>query len=384
MIIRRAYKFQLKTRGGQTDKLSQFAGCCRLIWNKALGIQKERLERDESALSYGRMAAELAKWKKEQPFLAKVHSQPLQQSLMDLDRALEGAFRKTKGFPKFKKRGKHDSFRFPQGTKLDGDKIYLPKIGWFRFRKSREVEGTVKNVTVSKTLDKWYVSIQVEREVLEPVHPSKTEAGIDLGVVRFATISDGTVVEPINIFRELEPKLAREQRKLARKRKGSKNWRKQKLKVQRVHNRIANARRDFLHKSTTAIAKNHGVIAMEDLKIKNMSRSAKGTVDKPGTNVAAKSGLNKSICDQGWYEFQRQITYKQQWLGGVVVFVNAKNTSRRCSRCDHVAAENRPTQALFQCQSCSYSENADLNAANNILAAGLSAIACGEIEQDAA
>jgi len=167
--------------------------------------------------------------------------------MKDLDRALQEAFNSTKGFPKFKKKFKHDSFRFPQGTKLDGDKIYLPKIGWVRFRKSREIEGTIKNVTVSKTLDKWYVSIQTESEVSEPVHPSKTVVGIDLGVVRFATFSDGTIIQPINIFRMLEPKLASEQRKLARKIKLSNNWIKQKTKIQKLHHKIANVRLDFLH-----------------------------------------------------------------------------------------------------------------------------------------
>lgn len=344
-------------------------------------MQKERLDRGERVLRYGQISAELPKWKQELPFLAEVHSQPLQQSLMDLDRALQDAFCKTKGFPKFKKKFQHDSFRYPQGTKLDGDKIYLPKIGWFEFRKSREIEGTIKNVTVSKTINKWYVSVQVEFEVPEPVHPSNTQVGIDMGVIRFATMSDGTVIQPISIFRKLEPKLAKEQRKLARKIKFSNKWKKQKTKIQKVHHRIASVRGDFLHKTTTEIAKNHGTIAMEDLKVKNMSKSAKGSIDEPGTNVAAKSGLNKSITDQGWYEFKRQLTYKQQWSGGKVVLVNPMNSSRTCSRCNHCAAENRRSQALFQCQRCGYCDNADLNAAKNILAAGQAVLAHGNIRQ---
>jgi len=129
MIIRRAYKFQLKTTGRQNDQLNRFAGCRRFVWNKALSIQKARLDQKEKVLTYGQMAAELVKWKKELSFLKEVHSQPLQQVLMDLDRALKDFFKKTKGSPEFKKRDKHDSFRFPQGTKLDNDKIFLPKIG---------------------------------------------------------------------------------------------------------------------------------------------------------------------------------------------------------------------------------------------------------------
>lgn len=178
-------------------------------------MQKKHFSRGERVITYRNTTAELTKWKKDHAFLTEVHSQPLQQSLRDLDRAWQGAFRKTTGLPKFKKKGVHDSFRFPQGVKLDGDRIYLPKIGWLRFRKSREIEGVIKNVTVSKSIEKWYVSIQVEVEVSEPVHPSKSEVGIDLGVVRLATISDGTIIEPINSFRKFETKLANEQRKLA-------------------------------------------------------------------------------------------------------------------------------------------------------------------------
>ncbi len=321
---------------------------------------------------------------KELLFLGVVHSQPLQQVLMDLDRALKDSFKKVKAFPKFKKKGKQDSFRFPQGVKIDNDQIYLPKMGWFKFRKSRDIEGTIKNVTISKTAGKWYVSIQVEADIAEPVHPGKSAVGIDMGVTRFATMSDGSVLEPINSFRRWETRLAREQRNLARKAKFSSNWKKQKAKIQRIHSTIAQVRNDFLHKSTSKISKSHAIVILEDLKVSNMSRSAKGTVGKPGTNVAAKSGLNKSILDQGWYEFRRQLTYKEQWLGGKVILINPANTSRACSMCNHIASENRQTQAEFQCVSCGHSENADFNAAKNILAAGRAVLACGNIRQAAA
>jgi putative transposase len=135
MIIRRGYRFQLKTNGQQADLLNRFAGCCRMVWNKALSLQKEKLSRGDKALRYVQATAELTKWKQDQPFLKEVHSQPLQQSLKDLDHALQNAFKKIHAFPKFKKKGEHDSFRFPQGVKLVGDKVYLPKIGWLKFRK---------------------------------------------------------------------------------------------------------------------------------------------------------------------------------------------------------------------------------------------------------
>ncbi|WP_459947922.1 RNA-guided endonuclease InsQ/TnpB family protein, partial [Desulfocastanea catecholica] len=197
-----------------------------------------------------------------------------------LDQALREAFDKKnpKRFPRFKKKGKDtDSFRYPQGFKLDGNRVFLPKIGWVRFIKSREIEGTPRNITVSRRGDHWYVSIQTEREIPEPVHPSAFAVGIDMGIARFATMSDGSFLEPLNSFKKLEMKLAKEQRKLARKVKFSANWQKQKKKITRLHIRIADTRNDYLHKSSTTISKNHAIVYVEDLKIRNMSRSAAGT-----------------------------------------------------------------------------------------------------------
>jgi putative transposase len=384
MLIRRAYKFQLKTNTRQVEQLSRFAGCCRLVWNKALALQKEKLDQKIKVLAYVECAAELVAWKTELKFLEEVHSQPLQQTLKDLDRAIKEAFKGTKGFPKFKKKGQQDSFRYPQGIKVSNDQIYLPKIGWFKFRKSREIEGLIKNAIVSRSAGKWYVSIQAEREVAQPVHPAKSAIGIDMGVRKFAVMSDGAVLESINSFKKWEVKLSHELRKLSRKTKFSSNWRKQKAKIQRIHSTIVHVRNDFLHKSTSSISKNHAIVVLEHLKVSNMSRSAKGTVEEPGTNVAAKAGLNKSILDQGWYEFRRQLTYKEQWLGGNVILINPANTSQACSKCNHIAAENRYSQAQFKCVSCGYCENADLNAAKNILAAGRAVLACGGIRQNAA
>ena len=176
----------------------------------------------------------------------------------------------------------------------------------------------------------------------------------------------------------LERKLVRAQRKLARRVKFSSNWNKQKRKIQKTHNKIANVRKDFLHKVTSKISKNHAIVILEDLKIRNMSGSAKGTLEKPGKNVAAKAGLNKAILDQGWFEFQRQLTYKEQWMGGQVILINPVNTSRTCSVCNHVARESRKSQEIFECVSCGHRDNADVKAARNIFAAGRAVLACGD------
>jgi len=185
-------------------------------------------------------------------------------------------------------------------------RIFLPKLGWMRLRLSREVLGTIKNATVSLNAGKWYVSIQTEREVAQPVPAASTAIGIDMGITRFATLSDGTFYAPLNSFKKQEQRLARYQRRMSRKVKFSKNWLKAKRRVQNTHTRISNARRDYLHKTSTTISQNHAFVCIEDLQVRNMSRSAAGDTEKPGKNVRAKSGLNKAILDQGWFEFRRQ------------------------------------------------------------------------------
>ena len=268
----------------------------------------------------------------------------------------------------------------PMGLQ-ENSRIFLPKLGWMRYRNSRQVTGVVKNVTVSQSCGKWYISIQTESEVSTPVHPSASMVGLDAGVAKLATLSDGTVFEPVNSFQKNQKTLARLQRQLSRKVKFSNNWQKQKRKIQRLHSCIANIRRDYLHKVTTTVSKNHAMIVIEDLKVSNMSKSAAGTVSQPGRNVRAKSGLNRTILDQGWYEMRRQLEYKQLWRGGQVLAVPPAYTSQRCACCGHTAKENRLSQSQFRCQVCGYTANADVNGARNILAAGHAVLACGEMVQ---
>ena len=374
--------------------MRRFAGCCRFVWNKALALEKETYEQDGKRHGYNNLAGLLRDWKKSEDtaFLADAHSQILQQSLKDLDRAYVNFFQKRAGYPRFKKRGEQDSFRYPQGFKLDepNSRIFLPKIGWIRYRKSRDVQGVPKQVTVSWSAGKWYVSIQTERVVVDLVHPSQTSVGIDMGIARFATLSDGTHVEALNSFRKHEMKLARLQRKLSKKQKLSSNWQKQKRKLQKHHRKIANVRKDFLHKISTTISKNHAMVVMEDLQIKNivavdactphsgyrhgpsahplgrMSRSASGSIEQPGRNVSAKRGLNKAILDQGWFEFRRQLTYKLAWRGGKLIVVPPQYTSQTCSHCGYTDKANRKTQAQFTCVVCGFEANADYSVAVDV------------------
>lgn len=377
-----AFRYELMPTGEQQRQMRRFAGSCRFVFNKALALQKERYEQGEKKLGYAGLCKLLTEWRNgpETPWLADAPVHPLQQTLKDLERAYANFFAKRADFPRFKKKGQSDSFRYPdpKQIKLDqaNSRIFLPKLGWVRYRNSREVLGTVKNVTVSQSCGKWFVSIQTEREIQAPVPKATSAVGIDMGVTRFATLSDGTFYAPLNSFKRHEDRLRRAQQAMSRKTKFSNNWKKAKARVQKIHARIGNVRRDYLHKATTTISQNHAMVCIEDLQVRNMSRSAAGTTENPGKNVRAKSGLNKAILDQGWFEFRRQLDYKLAWTGGHLIVVPPQNTSRTCPACGHVSADNRQTQARFLCVECGFEENADLVGAINILRAGHARCAC--------
>ena len=384
MLRLQAFKFELMPDGQQQRDMRRFAGSCRFVYNKALALQKANYEAGGKFIGYVAMAKHLTEWRNstETPWLKDAPVHPLQHALKDLERAYKNFFAKRADFPRFKRKGLGESFRYPDAKQFEIDqangRIKLPKLGWVRYRNSRDVLGTPKNITVSQSAGKWYASIQTEREVEQPVPNATTAIGIDMGVVRFATLSDGTYYAPLNSFKKHEARLRRYQRAMSRKKKFSNNWKKAKTKVQKIHVQIGNARRDFLHKTTTTISKNHAMVAVEDLQIRNMSRSSKGSAEVPGKKVRQKSGLNKSILDQGWFEFRRQLDYKLGWNGGLLVAVPPHNTSRTCPACEHVAADNRKTQARFECVECGYHNNADHVGAMNILARGHRVAACGE------
>jgi putative transposase len=384
MNRQQAYKFELRPTGEQQRQMHRFAGSCRFVYNKALALQQANHASGNKYISYARMTGNLPVWKREagQEWLADAPSQPLQQTLKDLDRAYTNFFAKRADFPKFKKKGVSESFRYPDPKqfKLDqpNGRVFLPKLGWMRLRLSRPVLGELRNVTVSQSCGKWFVSIQTEREVEQPVPTTTTAIGLDVGIARFATMSDATFVAPLNSFKKHEVRLAKYQRRMSRKVRFSNNWKKARARIQKIHSRIANARRDFLHKTSTAISQNHALVCIEDLQVRNMSRSAKGNVEQPGRKVAQKAGLNKAILDQGWAEFRRQLDYKVNWAGGTLLSLPAHHTSQTCPCCGHVSKENRLTQAKFLCVDCGYENHADVVGAINILERGHRLLACGE------
>jgi putative transposase len=377
-----AFKFWLRPTPEQAQALIGYVGTCRFVYNKALDLHVKNHKDGKPHLSAFDMQLLLPKWKKELPWMKQTPSQALQQSLKNLSRAYINFFEGRAKFPRHRKRGRHMSMTLPQGFVIDekNHRIRIPKLGWIRMRNHRPIVGNPKNITISLKSGRWYVCIQTEISAPDPVCLSDKAIGIDLGVRRFAAFSDGKYVDPANSFKSKALKLKKAQRVLSRRVKFSKNWFKALRRVQKINAHIANIRRDFIHKLSSTISKNHALVVIEDLKIRNMSRSAKGTLAEPGKNVKAKIGLNRSILDQGWGEFRRQLEYKLAWNGGQLIAVPAHNTSRTCPACGHVSKENRKTQAKFACVSCGYSGNADHVGAINILARGHRVTACGQGE----
>ncbi len=378
-----AFKFELQPDGELERDMFRISGACRFVFNKALALQKENHEAEHPFISYVSMAKQLTQWRNSQetPWLKEAPCHPLQHALKDLDKAFKNLFAKRADFPRFKRKGTHIGFRFPDPTQIKLDqansRIFLPKLGWIRYRKSREVLGELRNVTVTKSGKKWFISIQTERTVI-PNRTATTAIGIDVGITRFATFSDGSYVAPLNSFKKHQLRLRRYQRRLSKKVKFSSNWKKEKVKVQKVHIDIANARKDFLHKITTTISKNHALVCVEDLQVKRMSKTAAGTIEQPGKGVRQKSCLNRSILDQSWAMFRSQLEYKLQLNGGMLLAVAPHNTSRSCPACHHVSEYNRKTQSKFECVHCRYKNHADAVGAINVVERGLRLLACGE------
>jgi putative transposase len=270
--------------------------------------------------------------------------------------------------PGFKKRGDRDSFRIvgAAAQKTEANRVWLPKFGWLHFRVSRPWQGTVKSVTFRRRAGKWYVSFLTECEVAEPVKRQGDWLGIDVGIAKYATLSTGKHMPSVYALRHACQRLTKLSRKLQRATKGSYRRRRTKMRLAACHAQIANKRADHAHKVSSEIVTKHGRVRMEDLRLVNMMKSAKGTIDEPGKNVAQKRGLSRHLADQGLRQLRTFIEYKLAWSGGSFEAVDPKYTSQKCHVCKHVARENRVSQASFACVACGHKDHEDVNAAKNI------------------
>jgi putative transposase len=373
----KAYQYQLRLKGSQQASFKRWSGALRWLWNKAIGEQQAHRARGEKYANYAQMCKWLTVLRGEPAtaWLAEGPLHPQQQLLKRLDAAYQRFFKKAGGYPKFKRYGDDPGMRFPDAKQVAYDptneRIKLPKVGWVRLRLSRPIEVTIRNVSVRREGARWYASIQTLQGDVAPSGDLKPTIGLDLGINVFAAGSNGLKIEPLNAYKLHQCRLRRYQRSVSRKVKGSSNRKKAIQKLGNLHRKIARMRSDWLNKLTTVLVNDHPVIALEDLKVSNMSRSAKGTAEEPGKRVRQKARLNRGILDQAWGEFARQLQYKAQALGGAVVYVNPAYSSQGCNVCGHVDKANRKTQESFLCMACGHAENADIHAAKNILQRGL-------------
>lgn len=381
------FKTQLKLTNTQRSQLARHAGTARHAWNWGLALTKQILDHNrakpEEKIKFP-SAIDLHKWlvalvKPENLWYYEVSKCAPQYALMHLREAWDRCFKRVSGVPRFKKKGRHDSFSLDGSIKLEHFKIKVPIIGWLKTYERLPQTFTPKSVTISRHADRWFISFKVE---VDPTITDKalSHVGVDLGITTLATLSTGEVFLGAKSYKRYEKKLARLQYLLRKKQigeaatcdppchggsiGGSANYRKAQLKIARLHRRIANIRKDILHKLTTYISKNHAVIGLENLNVSGMMANRK---------------LAKAIGDMGFYEFRRQLEYKSQLYGSQVVFVDRFfPSSKTCSKCSAVKKSLSLSERTFRCDECGFTCDRDLNASINLEKAVSSTVsACG-------
>lgn len=385
MLARQAIRIRLLPDAQQCALMERIAGCCRAISNLALD-QRRWFARPGRSICYASQAAEIGALKEAFPWFSEAPYHCLQQALVDLETAYKNFWSGRASAPKPRKRGQDDSFRFPDPTQitLSGnlrvpDKkrtrsikqsmLSLPKLGAMRCVLHRAIPADAKllSVTVAREAGHWVASVMLEREVARPADRSTDPVvGIDLGVVQPIVLSTGQQYDLPRASAGDAEHLARLQQRVARKVKGSNNRRKAIKRLAAFKAHQARRRQDAMEKVTTDIAKNHGVVAMEDLRVRNMTASARGTVEEPGKNVAQKAGLNRAILDVAPGAIRVRLGQKLAAAGGVQLLVPAAHTSQRCNACGHINAGNRPSRDVFRCLACGHEADADANASCNI------------------
>ncbi len=369
--MKRAYRFRFYPTPEQESILNRTFGCVRVVWNHMLAERHRRWHVEGQSTSYVDANAELTAFKQrpDVAFLNEVSSVPLQQCLRHQQKAMTAFFEKRSRYPRFKSRRNRQAaeytrsaFRYdPAARALTLAKMDSPlNIVW-----SRDLPDGVEPTTVTVSRDsagRWHVSMLCET-VIEPLAPTGGVVGVDLGLKSFAVTSDGEVIDHPKLLARKTARLARYQRMMARKQKGSANRAKARVKVARVHAEVTDARRDFLHKTSTRLVRTNDVIAVETLAVANMVRNRR---------------LARSISDSGWNEFVNQLEYKCAWYGRTLVKIDRwYPSSKTCSSCGHLLAELSLDTRHWVCPDCGTRHDRDINAAKNILAAGLAVSGCG-------
>ncbi len=378
-MCRKAFKYRLYPTRQQEQALLWTLARCRELYNAALQERRDAYRMAGVSIRCYDQINQLPAIKQERPEYADIHSQVLQDVLRRGDKAMQGFFRRIKagqkpGYPRFQGRNRYDSFTYPQaGFALAGERLTLSKIGDVKIRLHRPMMGTVKTCTIKRDADQWYAcfSCEVEENALPPCEEA---VGIDLGLLHFATLSTGETIENPRHYRKGLKKLALAQQKLSRCKRGSHRRAKARMGVARAHRKIRNQRRDFLHKAARSLVKRYGLIVMEDLKILNMSAAPEPKPDPEQdgaylpNGASAKAGLNQSILDAGWGQFQTLCVAKAASAGRTVRFVDPHFTSQRCSQCGAIVKKGL-SERWHSC-SCGCELDRDHNAAINILLAG--------------
>lgn len=358
-----AFKYRIYPSINQIEVLARTFGSCRFLYNKALDYKISKYKEDKSSVSYNELSTSfLLNLKQEFPWLKDAPSQALQQSLRHLDSAYKRFFKLKKGFPKFKSRYAKQSFSLPQGVKVDfsSNSIILPKIGRIKAKLHRQFIGTIKTCTVSKSPSgKYYISVLIENNQEFPKFTlGNNMVGIDLGIKNFATLSTGEVIENPKFYNRYLDKLKKLQHNLSRKIKGSNNYKKLKLVISKLHDKISSSRDNFLHQISSHIISNNHVIFMETLDIKSL-------LEKSYTS------LSRNLVDVSLSKFVSFIKYKCERYGKKLLQIGKYVASSKiCSKCRSINNELQLSDREWKCSECGTFHDRDLNAANNIIQFG--------------